>query len=100
MSEIAQNIHEISLQNTSATLSATQGATSSNNQPEARLPIPESYDGAPNFCRAFLTHCSLHFSTQPKSFEREETKVAFVLTLLSGHAALWGTSVWENEHPL
>jgi hypothetical protein len=24
--------------------------------------------------------------------------VAFVLTLLSGKAALWGTAVWENQH--
>ncbi len=25
--------------------------------------------------------------------------MAFVLTLLSGRAALWGTAVWENRHP-
>ncbi len=65
--------------------------------PEPRLPVPESYAGEPNFCRAFLTRCSMHFSLQSRTFEREESKVAFVLTLLMGRAALWGTAVWENQ---
>ncbi len=39
----------------------------------------------------------MHFSLQPRTFEREESKVAFVLTLLTGRAALWGTAVWENQ---
>lgn len=68
-------------------------------QPEPRLPVPQSYAGEPNFCRAFLTRCSMHFSLQPRTFEREESKVAFVLTLLTGQAALWGTAVWENKDP-
>ncbi|KAL1266911.1 hypothetical protein QQF64_002586 [Cirrhinus molitorella] len=29
----------------------------------------------------------------------ENSRVAFVLTLLTGKAALWGTAVWENQHP-
>jgi len=68
-------------------------------QPEPRLPVPQSYAGEPNFCRAFLTRCSMHFSLQPRTFEREESKVAFVLTLLTGQAALCGTAVWENKDP-
>ncbi len=52
---------------------------------------------SPTFGRAFLTRCSMHFSLQPRTFEREESKLAFVLTLLTGRAALWGTAVWENQ---
>ena len=66
-------------------------------QSEPRLPTPELYSGEPNFCRPFLTRCSMHFSLQPRTFEKEEAKVAFVLTLLTGRAALWGTAVWENR---
>ena len=66
--------------------------------PESRLPTPEGYSGEPEFCRAFLTRCSMHFALQPRTFQSEQTKVAFVLTLLSGRAALWGTAVWENGH--
>ncbi|ROL48753.1 Serine/threonine-protein kinase SIK2, partial [Anabarilius grahami] len=68
-------------------------------QPEPRLPTPQTYAGEPSFCRAFLNKCSLYFSLQPRTFEREESKVAFVLTLLTGQAALWGTAVWENQDP-
>lgn len=32
------------------------------------------------------------------SFPTEESKVAFVITLLSGQAAHWGTAVWEQGH--
>ncbi len=68
-------------------------------QSEPRLPVPASYTGEPDYCRAFLTRCSMHFSLQPRTFSSERTKVAFVLTLLTGRAALWGTAVWENQDP-
>ncbi len=68
-------------------------------QSEPRLPIPASYTGEPDYCRAFLTRCSMHFSLQPRTFNNERTKVAFVLTLLTGRAALWGTAVWESQDP-
>ncbi len=64
-------------------------------QHEPRLPAPEMYAGDPNLCRAFLTKCSLFFSLQPLTFATEVSRVALVLTLLSGRAALWGTAVWE-----
>nr|XP_055074577.1 uncharacterized protein LOC129454102 [Misgurnus anguillicaudatus] len=65
--------------------------------PEPRLPIPEKYSGESNYCHTFLSHCSLHFAQQPRSFFLEETKVAFTLSLLTGKAAVWGTAVWENK---
>lgn len=46
-----------------------------------------------------MTRCSMHFALQPQTFVQEQFKVAFVLTLLSGRAALWGTAVWENQDP-
>ncbi len=70
-----------------------------NPQHEPRLPTPEVYAGDTNLCRAFLTKCSLFFFLQPQTFATEASKVALVLMLLSGKAALWGTAVWENCHP-
>ncbi|KAL0148819.1 hypothetical protein M9458_055828, partial [Cirrhinus mrigala] len=72
---------------------------SRNVQHEPRLPTPEVYAGEPKLCRAFLTKCSMYFSLQPVTFASEPSKVALVLTLLSGRAAQWGTAVWENQHP-
>ncbi|KAL0150082.1 hypothetical protein M9458_054741, partial [Cirrhinus mrigala] len=73
--------------------------TNTEHLPEPRLPTPELYAGEPKLCRAFLTKCSMFFSLQPRTFATESSKVALVLTLLSRRAALWGTAVWENQHP-
>ncbi len=35
---------------------------------------------------------------QPSSFPTEESKIV-IITLLSGRAALWGTTVWEQKLP-
>ncbi len=67
-------------------------------QREPRLPAPETYNGEPNLCRAFLVKCSMFFALQPQTFATEESKVTLFLTLLSGKAALWETAVWENHH--
>ncbi len=66
---------------------------------EPRLPPPAFYSGEPQQCRSFLAKCSLYISLQPSSFPTEESKIAFVITLLSGRAALWGTIVWEQKLP-
>ncbi len=66
---------------------------------EPRLPPPAFYSGEPQQCRSFLAKCSLYISLQPSSFPTEESKIAFVITLLSGWAALWGTTVWEQKLP-
>ena len=68
-------------------------------QSEPRMPVPERYAGEPDYCRAFITRCEMHFALQPRTFATETSKVAFVLTLLTGRAALWGTAVWANRDP-
>lgn len=66
---------------------------------EPRLPPPASYSGEPHLCQSFLAKCSLFFALQPLAFPTEQSKVALVITLLSGRAGLWGTVVWEHKHP-
>ncbi len=66
---------------------------------EPHLPPPAFYSGEPQLCRSFLAKCSLYISLQPSSFPTEESKVAFIITLLSGRAASWGTTVWEQRLP-
>ncbi len=66
---------------------------------EPRLPPPAFYSGEPQQCRSFLAKCSLYISLQPSLFPTEESKIAFVITLLSGRAALWGTTIWEQKLP-
>ena len=66
---------------------------------EPRLPAPERYEGNPRSCRSFLSTCSLVFKVQPSSFPTERSRVAYVITLLSGRAREWATAVWDANAP-
>uniref|UniRef100_A0A9J8BJU2 Retrotransposon gag domain-containing protein n=1 Tax=Cyprinus carpio carpio TaxID=630221 RepID=A0A9J8BJU2_CYPCA len=99
VSELTQQLQLLRAPTAPPTPAVPPAPSEAPSQPEPRLPIPESYSGEPNYCRAFLTRCDMHFSLQPRTFANERAKVAFVLTLLTGRAALWGTAVWENQDP-
>uniref|UniRef100_A0A9J8CX94 DUF4939 domain-containing protein n=1 Tax=Cyprinus carpio carpio TaxID=630221 RepID=A0A9J8CX94_CYPCA len=99
VSELTQQIQQLTIPAAPPAPSVPRASTEPSYRPEPRLPVPENYSGEPNYCRTFITKCSMHFSLQPRTFETEESKVEFVLTLLSGRAALWGTAVWENRDP-
>lgn len=64
-------------------------------QPKA--PPIEKYDGDAATCRSFLTLCSLTFDLQPQSFSTEQSRVAFMITNLTGRAREWATAEWENN---
>ena len=64
---------------------------------DARLPPPERYSGAPGSCRPFLVQCSLAFELQPSAFPTERSRVAFVVSLLTGRAKDWGTAEWHRQ---
>ncbi|XP_026114174.1 uncharacterized protein LOC113092679 [Carassius auratus] len=102
VSELTQQIHQLTSPTAPIAPPAPPvppGIPQDHFRPEPRLPAPENYAGEPTFCRTFLNKCSMHFALQPRTFATEESKVAFTLTLLSGKSALWGTAVWENQHP-
>ena len=64
---------------------------------DARLPPPERFSGAPGSCRPFLVQCSLAFELQPSAFPTERSRVAYIVSLLSGRAKDWGTAEWEKQ---
>lgn len=66
---------------------------------EPRLPPPQSYNGEPGTCRAFLSQCSLSLELQTSTFPTERSKIAYVITLLSGRAREWGTALWDADDP-
>lgn len=63
---------------------------------EPKLPPPQSYDGEPGTCRSFLSQCSVIFELQPTTFPSDRSRVAYIITLLTGRAREWGTAVWDN----
>lgn len=81
---------------------ATPGPTATPTAPpdprfEPRAPSIERYDGSPGTCRSFLTLCSLTFELQPSSFPSERSRVAYIITNLTGRAREWATSEWEKQ---
>uniref|UniRef100_A0AAV2MFI9 palmitoyl-CoA hydrolase n=1 Tax=Knipowitschia caucasica TaxID=637954 RepID=A0AAV2MFI9_KNICA len=64
---------------------------------EPRAPSIEKYDGSPGTCRSFLTLCSLTFDLQPTSFASQRSRVAFIITNLTGRAREWATAEWEKQ---
>ena len=61
--------------------------------------VPERYDGAPGECRAFQTQCQMIFSLQPLTFPTDATRVAYIITQLTGKVKKWGTAAWSADRP-
>lgn len=64
---------------------------------EPHMPTPERYSGDLGACGRFLLQCSLVFDLQPTTYSTDKSRIAFVLSLLTGKASQWATACWESE---
>ncbi|KAL0167369.1 hypothetical protein M9458_039213, partial [Cirrhinus mrigala] len=55
--------------------------------------LPEKFDGTAELCKGFVRQVKLYFDHQGDKFETEETKCAFLMTLLTGRAIDWASAV-------
>ncbi|KAI2652199.1 Transposon Tf2-9 polyprotein [Labeo rohita] len=60
-----------------------------------RLAFPEKFDGTASKCKGFLLQCTLFVNQQPNLYATDESKIAFVCSLLTGKALEWATAVWD-----
>ncbi|RXN14598.1 Pol poly [Labeo rohita] len=67
------------------------------NFPDPRINNPSCFSGQPTECRAFLMQCKVVFSLQSSTYAGDRSKVAYVISLLTGRARDWGATVWESE---
>uniref|UniRef100_A0A9J8CDU5 DUF4939 domain-containing protein n=1 Tax=Cyprinus carpio carpio TaxID=630221 RepID=A0A9J8CDU5_CYPCA len=63
-----------------------------------RLSLPEKYDGSPSKCKGFLMQCYICINQQPLTYSTDESRVAFVCSLLTGKALEWATAMWQGNH--
>ena len=61
------------------------------------LVAPERYSGDPNKVQIFLTQIMLHFTCKPAAFHTNQSKVAFMISYLSGDAASWAVPLVNNN---
>ncbi|KAL0195339.1 hypothetical protein M9458_008911, partial [Cirrhinus mrigala] len=64
-----------------------------------RLAFPEKFDGTPSKCKGFLLQCTLFVNQQPNLYSTDESKIAFICSLLTGRALEWATAVWDLGRP-
>uniref|UniRef100_A0A8C9ZTG8 Gypsy retrotransposon integrase-like protein 1 n=1 Tax=Sander lucioperca TaxID=283035 RepID=A0A8C9ZTG8_SANLU len=62
------------------------------------LSRPERFSGESGDCRAFLTQCGLHFELQSVHYPTDRTKIAYLISHLSGRAEAWATAEWIFQH--
>ncbi|KAK3520635.1 hypothetical protein QTP70_029419 [Hemibagrus guttatus] len=79
--------------------SSNTAATSSLLLCTSPMAKPAPYSGLAEDCNGFLLQCSVVLEMQPHMFPTERSKVAFVITQLSGKALLWAESIWSQNHP-
>lgn len=72
---------------------------SSSSPAELQINNPPCYVGEPAECRAFLTQCEVAFSLQPLTYAEDQARIVYVISLLTGRARDWGTSIWEAGGP-
>ncbi|KAK3531883.1 hypothetical protein QTP70_034386 [Hemibagrus guttatus] len=62
-----------------------------------RLALPEKFDGSADRCRGFLRQCEVFFAHQPGVYSKEETRCAFIMSLLTDRALEWASAVWDAD---
>ncbi len=56
------------------------------------MALPAAYAGE---CGGFLLQLALYIEMQPQKFPTERSKVAFLISLLSGRALSWARAIWN-----
>ncbi len=61
------------------------------------MAIPAAYVGDSAECGGFLLQLALYIEMQPQKFHTERSKVAFLISLLSGRALSWARAIWNTN---
>ncbi|KAG5285423.1 hypothetical protein AALO_G00003200 [Alosa alosa] len=67
--------------------------------PSSPVVNPTPYSGAPEGCKGFLLQCSLALEMQAHRFPTERSRIAYIISLLSGRALQWAESAWSLDGP-
>ncbi|KAI2662149.1 Transposon Tf2-9 polyprotein [Labeo rohita] len=74
-------------------------STSSATVPSSPMARPAPYSGRAEECNRFLLQCSLVFAMQPTLCPTDQSKIAFIISLLTGPALHWAETLWHQDGP-
>ncbi len=60
---------------------------------------PAPFSGEAEECNGFLLQCSLTIELQPQMFTTEQSRIAFVISALTGPALQWAETIWNQAGP-
>jgi len=60
---------------------------------------PAPFSGEAEECNGFLLQCSLTIKLQPQMFTTEQSRIAFVISALTGPALQWAETIWNQAGP-
>ena len=66
----------------------------------SKLASPARYAGEPEQSRIFFIDCSIHFEFNPHAFPTDRSKVAFMISHLTGRAKTWAAAEWGRGSPV
>lgn len=67
---------------------------------EPFIPTPTRYSGEIGLCKQFLHQCMLVFNQQPLTYSSDSSRVAFIMSLLSGKASAWAVALSSSKSPI
>ena len=64
---------------------------------EPHIPSPRVFEGDLSRCCGFVTQCELVFLHNPSRFYSDDSKIAFIVSLLSDRALDWAVASFNND---
>ncbi|ROL55321.1 Retrotransposon Gag-like protein 8A [Anabarilius grahami] len=64
------------------------------------MALPSNYSGEAVQCSGFILQVSLYIEMHSHKFNKERSKVAFLISLLTGRALLWAQASWDSHSDL
>lgn len=104
LSSQLQGLHDHLLEETTVSVSPSPAAISAPTTPPvgscSKLAQLEKFSREPGLCKKFIIDCSIHFELTPHAFPTDQTKIAFMISHLSGRAIAWASAEWVRNSPL
>jgi len=75
-------------------------AASSSAASDSPMAQPATFTSTAEDCSGLLLHCSLYLEAQSQLFTTEQSRVAFVISLLARRALQWAQPLWESNAPV
>ena len=65
-----------------------------------KLAPPARFAGELGLCKTFLIDCSIHYELNPHAFPSNRSKIAFMISHLTGRAKAWASAEWARDSPV